>query len=451
MSIHTDRCLVPPHPELRERMRRELERLRAGADPIVGRALGFEAPNRMGFNDGLIIPGTYFPDATPAAVVRRAAAERAPLRGPVRVIVVLVDFPDQPMVETRQHFQDLFFTAGTPPHGSVKDYYREVTNGLLDVVGEVVGPYRLPHPMSYYANNQSGTGNTEPNARTMAQDAVRLADPRVDFKPYDNDGNGFVDAFIVLHAGPGAEVTGSGQHIWSHKWVLPAEYAADGTHVYGYLTVPEDSKIGVCCHELGHLLFGWPDLYDTDGSSEGLGNWCLMAGGSWNGGGDRPAHPSAWCKASQGWVTVVNQAKDGEVKITDVKRDHIIYRLWTNSTISPEYFLLENRERQNFDTDLPGEGLLVYHIDDGIQTNSNEVHPKVKLMEADGERQLEQGLNRGDLGDVFPGNTKNRTFTKVSQPSSKTYSGRDSYVSITDISDAAASMTAHVTTHRVKR
>ena len=35
------------------------------------------------------------------------------------------------------------------------------------------------------------------------------ADPDVDLAPYDNDGNGYVDAFIVVHAGSGAEETGS--------------------------------------------------------------------------------------------------------------------------------------------------------------------------------------------------------------------------------------------------
>ena len=128
-----------------------------------------------------------------------------------------------------------------------------------------------------------------------------LANPHVNFAPYDNDGNGFVDAFIVVHAGRGAEETGNQNHIWSHKWVLTGSpLNADGTKIFGYLTIPEDSKIGVCAHELGHLLFGWPDLYDTDGSSEGLGNWCLMGGGSWNGNGDIPAHPSAWCKVEPG-------------------------------------------------------------------------------------------------------------------------------------------------------
>ena len=148
----------------------------------------------------------------------------------------------------------------------------------------------------------------------------------MNFAPYDNDRNGFVDAFIVVHAAPGAEATGNENHTWSHKWVLTGSaYNADGTKIFGYLTIPEDCKIGVCAHELGHLLFGWPDLYDTDGSSEGLGNWCLMGGGSWNGNGDIPSHPSAWCKANQGWVSVVNRTTNGVVTIKDVKTGRQVY------------------------------------------------------------------------------------------------------------------------------
>ena len=56
---------------------------------------------------------------------------------------------------------------------------------------------------------------------TMARDAAVAADPAVNFAPYDNDGNGFVDAFIVVHAGSGGEETGNSGDIWSHKWTLP--------------------------------------------------------------------------------------------------------------------------------------------------------------------------------------------------------------------------------------
>ena len=115
----------------------------------------------------------------------------------------------------------------------------------------------------------SGTGPSLPNARQMAKDAAIAANPQVNFATYDNDGDGFVDAFIVIHAGAGAEQTGSKTDIWSHKWVLPGSaYSADGAKIYAYLTGTRGFEIGVCAHELGHLLFGFPDLYDTDYSSE---------------------------------------------------------------------------------------------------------------------------------------------------------------------------------------
>ena len=161
----------------------------------------------------------------------------------------------------------------------------------------------MPQTLAIYADGDSGTGNVEPNARTMARDAaVRPTRRRLHAVRQRRQ-----RLRRRLHRRPrrprrrGDRLDGN--DIWSHKWVLAGgALNADGTKIFGYLTVPEDAKLGVCAHELGHLLFGWPDLYDTDDTSEGIGNWCLMAGGSWGGGGDTPAHPSAWCKANQGWV-----------------------------------------------------------------------------------------------------------------------------------------------------
>ena len=443
--VYTDRCLVAPSPQLRFRIRERLRGLAAANEFMPGARVTVQTQKRPGFNDGLIVPGSSFPLDTPLAVVRSAAALRAPLRGNVRVIVVLVDFVDAPMTKSPDHFRDLFFSTGKVPTGSVREYFSEVSSELITISGEVVGPYRLPRTLASYAGGQSGVDNPEPNARTMARDAAQMANADVDFGPYDNDNNGFVDAFIVVHAGPGGEETGNGGHIWSHKWVIAGQpFNADNTRIYAYLTVPEDCRIGVCAHELGHLVFGWPDLYDTDESSEGLGNWCLMAGGSWNGNGDIPAHPSAWCKAGQGWVTVANRTTNGDVSLPDVKTSKTVQRLWKNGAAGGEYFLIEHRKQTGYDRRLPGEGLLVYHIDDSVEGNENEAHPKVKLIEADAQSHLEQGSNRGDDGDVYPGRAANKTFDKASTPNSKSYSGVDTCVAITKIVKTATTIKANI-------
>jgi immune inhibitor A len=288
-----------------------------------------------------------------------------------------VDFSDKIIgANALQRFKNLFFsTRRTIPTGSVTEYYADVSGGKISLTGEVIGPFRMPQRSSYYANGQSRLGQNFPNIRNLAADALTAAKTsgQINFQPYDNDRNGYVDAFIVVHAGSGSEQTGNVNDIWSAKWVLPQEVTVNTVKVFGFLTIPEDANAGVCAHELGHLLFGWPDLYDIDNPqigiigviSAGIGNWCLMSAGSWgalpgNPAGTTPCHPSAWCKANQGWVNVVTETDSRFITLPDVKMTpREVHRLWRNGdTTSKEYFLMENREKVGFDGSLPGAGLL---------------------------------------------------------------------------------------------
>jgi immune inhibitor A len=434
----SERCCVAPSPELAERWKAELTTLRSRENIAFAQSLGItRTPRRLGFDDGYIIPATEFELGAPLSAISFAAAERAPLRGNVRVAVVLVDFSDQPMQQTTRHFHDLFFSTGVLPHGSVQEYYTEVTNGLVTLTGEVVGPYRMRKTLAFYANNNYGIGDGpgESRAPQLAHDAAVAAGPDIDFAPYDNDRNGYVDAFIVVHAGAGGEASGDPGDIWSHKWTLPHAYNTDGTNIFGYLTIPEDAKIGVSAHELGHLLFGFPDLYDTDYTSDGV---------AWNGGGDIPAHPSAWCKVSQGWASVTNVTTGGSLKLADVKSSYDVHRLWKDGGSGAEYFLIENRQRTGYDSKLPGDGLLVWHIDENQPDNTDENHYKVGLLQADGNRDLELNHNRGDAGDPYPGSSNNTSATNDTTPSTKSLAGQDTDVWITKISASASTMTATV-------
>jgi immune inhibitor A len=439
------RCMVAAHPDLQEKIKSELKTLRANERSVIRGFVRAAEPQAPGLNDGMIIPPDEYPLGTPMRTIRSGAAERAPLAGVVRVIVVLVNFTDKQMTNTAAHFNDLFFSQGVIPTKSVREYYKDVTHGIIDIQGQVVGPFTMPQTLATYAHGASGLGNALPNARTMARDAVTAADPVVNFAPFDNDGNGFVDAFIVIHAGPGGEVTGNPGDIWSHKWVLDGgAKTVDGTKIFGYLTVPEDCKIGVCSHELGHLLFGFPDLYDTDNTSEGIGNFCLMAAGSWGGGGDTPVHPSAWCKANQGWAAVTNVMANGAKNIEDVKTSHQVFRLWKDGASGSEYFLVENRQKTGFDASLPGGGLLIWHIDDSQSGNTDETHYKVALMQADAKKDLEHNVNRGDAGDPYPGTANNTGFNSTSTPNSKSYSGQDTCIAVNGIGAAGPVMTANL-------
>src|SRR3954468_11633178 len=115
-TVHTEFCAVAPSPQLRERMR---ESLRGDADvPALARE-----PRRLGFNDGVIRPPSSFPPGTARRAIRHAAADRDPLRGAVRVLVVLIDFPDKGFSGDTGRLKDLFFSTGVVPTGSVTEYY----------------------------------------------------------------------------------------------------------------------------------------------------------------------------------------------------------------------------------------------------------------------------------------------------------------------------------------
>ncbi len=440
-------CAVAASPQLRDRLKDAVRSARVASGlPAEGPGSLLREPRRLGFNDGVLRPPTAFAPGADRTAVRAAAHERAPVRGQVRVLVVLVDFTDTQFSVDTSRFEELFFSTGSLPTGSVKEYFADVSGGLVEIVGQVVGPLRMQETMQWYANGNFGIGNPsgDPRAHFLAENAAREADGVVDLTPYDNDGDGYVDAFVVVHAGRGGEETGDPGDLWSHKWVLPQEYAADRTTVYAYLTIPEDAKLGVSAHELGHLLFGLPDLYDTDGTSAGIGNWCLMAGGSWNGGGDTPAHPSAWCKVQQGWVTVENVTADGPVRLPDVKDSRTVHRLWTGGAEGPEHFLLEHRRRTGYDSELPGEGLLVWHVDDAQEDNADESHHLVGLLQADGLRELESDANRGDGGDPYPGRDDNRLLSGATTPSSRSYAEQDTGVVVGRITVEDDVVTAHL-------
>lgn len=296
------------------------------------------------------------------------------------MIVVLVNFADQAIGSTaQQDFKDLFFSEGKIKTKSVTEYYQDVSGGKVSIVGTVTEPLQLPKDKAYYGNSAYGMGQQFPNTRTMADHALDalIKSGKYPLEEYDNKvrAEGWVDAFIIVHPGTGGERKLSLNDIWSCKWVLPQVRTVGNTKVWPFLTIPEDAKLGVCAHEIGHLVFGWPDLYDIgDDGKAGVGNWCLMGGGSWgrvgnDAPGTTPCQPSAWCKIQQGWIDVIPDKMNESVWLNDVKanpkntinanRFGNVHRLWSNGAdFGNEYFLIENRAQTGFDASLPGEGLL---------------------------------------------------------------------------------------------
>jgi immune inhibitor A len=434
-------CIMPPSPELEDKI------IRSKRQFVEGQPLPRSATaDLLDFRTFSLI--TTRPPKTRADSFTSPTRDKAPVLGTRRALVLLVDFSDKAAAQSKAHYDELLFSAGTYAYGSMRDFYREASYSQLDVIGEVSGTggptsgwYRAPQPKSYYTDGNFGFNAYPKNAQKLAVDVIQMAAPHVNFAQYDNDGDGVVDALVIICAGTGGEASGNVNDIWSHKWSVPTQ-TYDGVQIQTYFMAPEDGRVGVMAHELGHLLMHYPDLYDTDYSSAGTGRWDLMAGGSWNNGGNTPAHPSAWCKVKSGWVnpTVIFNAQQN-VTIQPYATNGQVYEVPIGSAASKEYYLVSNRQKTGFDAHLPGEGMMIEHIDDNKTNNTDEDHYLVNIEQCDGREDLNKNANRGDGTDPFPCGTKNE-FAFSTSPSSKAYDGSDSKVAVTNIQRSGNQITA---------
>jgi len=399
----------------------------------------YESIRARAMENGLDVPGA-------GLVLHRIQLRRDDMQEvTLRVPVILVDFADNE-ADRRNHpaarYESLLFSEGEYQTGSVHDFYLECSIGQVSLIGEVVGWYRAPQTYSYYVNRQYGLGNYPRNSQRLAEDAIRAADGDIDYSAFDNDGDGVVDAPFIVHAGGGAEEDPNNPNkIWSHAWQAPNLGALDGVHFNGYTIVPEDGKIGVFTHELGHAMFDLPDLYDTRNVGLGLGYWSTMAYGAWGDEGRRPVHLDAWCKLRLGWLSAPYIRYDQHITLPPVYDAGGAFRLWNPDNRGAEYFLVEYRFHHGFDGELPGEGLLIYHIDENSANNDHPwypghqgaLHDMVALEQADGNWDLERRENAGDEGDPYPGRSDNHLFNNESTPGSLSYSGEESGVAVRNI------------------
>lgn len=384
----------------------------------------------------------------PPLGLRDAISQRIAAGGTVHLnmVVILGDFSDRPanlVAYPPAHFDSLLFSHGVYPTGSMADYYAENSGGRLVLDGRVLGWYRMPLRYEQYVAGVAGRGVYPFNSQGFVEDAVRAADPVVNYALYDNDGGDgvpdtgdddtMIDLLLCIHAGSGGESGASATNLQSIAFGLPNPTPFDGVFANNFAIAPEDAHLGVYAHETGHLL-GLPDLYDLTGNSFGLGTWSLMAGGWSLDEARTPAQLDAWSKNLLRFNPAVNLPVSLDDQVLDpVERGGRIFRAWTNGQVGPEYFLVENRRRIGFDRFLPGEGLLIYHVNEQRGTNNVPFQYHVALEQADGLFQLENaghGPSFGDDGDPWTPDSPSGGFGRFTEPGSRTSDGFDTGVTI---------------------
>ena len=374
-----------------------------------------------------------------------------PTLGTRKFLLILVDFPDMPMTHRAEDFDSLMNAKNYTYNGaigSVNEYYRTTSFEQFDPKFDVAGPFTLDSSYTYYGRDEGD--NTDANIQQFVYDAVKAADPSVDFSQYDLDGDGYVDNIYFIYAGYGQASGAPSNTIWPHRWAYWASTLyADGKLVYDYSTSNElygtsgttRTSIGVICHEFGHVC-GLPDFYDTDysgsgGNCGGLGQWDEMAGGSWNFSGRRPPIFNAWSRMYLKWATPVELTGTRQVMVDSAYTSNEVY--YFMSPTEDEFFMMENRQQVGFDAGIPGHGLLVFHIDMNSSgwydntLNCNPYRQAFDLEEADGYGNISSSFINS--GDPFPGTSGKSQFLDIGSPNALDWAGNPSRAPLRNIQE----------------
>lgn len=303
-------------------------------------------------------------------------------------LVILASFQDQDFAEDHEttlqkwgkifnaenYAEDRFF-------GSLHDYFMAQSYGQFNLTFDL-HLIELPDGRSKYRSTYSH----DENSQYMVDDIVDvLLTQDIDWSLYDWDGDAFVDQLLIVYAGPGMN-TGEPNTIWPHQWWLsqhlnmetedPIDHRSFRTVMQGereyyvdcYCCVQEvvnisstQTSFGTICHEYSHCL-GFPDFY-YGGGTKVVGNWDLMDNGNYNGLGFLPCNYSAHERMLMGWLTPIELTSSTTVTDMPALIDEPVAYLIRNDGAENEYYFVENRQQRGWDEDLPGSGIVVFHID----------------------------------------------------------------------------------------
>ncbi len=358
--------------------------------------------------------------------------------GDVRGLTVMVDFDDIKTNIMPDELDQLCNGSNYNANGnfcSVREYFDIVSSGKLNYTNTVVGPVTLSKRRSHYI----GTLLVEEVMDAVVNDGINLAD-------FDSRNEGIVDAINILYAGDSLYQG----DLWPHNSVRVLHYGGVRTHYYLVTGLGEervDLRIGTICHENGHLLCRFPDMYDygkRDGDfekSQGIGRFCLMGSGNHLNERRTPSPVCGYLRELVGWAdNLVDLNSPGVYEAQHGVYDTVMkYR-----TDKPnEYFIVENRSQIGLDSHLPDSGLAVYHCDtlgsNEWQEGTRNEHYQCALLQADGHLDLENNRNPGDAGDLFA-QQGGVVLSNTTIPHSREWDDTDSALVVSDVGTPGSSI-----------
>lgn len=341
----------------------------------------------------------------------RAHADVPRVKGErVHGLVLLIEFADVSFtLDDAQAYYNAFFNeegySVDGNFGSVRDYYREQSQERFDIDFDVCGPIRLSRSYAYYGQNADDKMDLHPGDMMQeALDTLYKWNPLREFSRYDWEGDGEANMLFAVYAGRGENyVTSQPTLMWPHMctFVLQKLIYDDGVgrkNVGGIWfdryacscelrgrTGSVIEGIGTPCHEFMHGL-GIPDTYNSY-PENGMGNYDLMGLGNYLNECRTPCSLAGFHKMLLGWVDAEEISSECAVTaMAPVSETGEMYVLY-NEEERKECYVIENRQKQSWDTYIPEAGLMVTHVDydedvwETLYINGDRNHQRMALTD----------------------------------------------------------------------
>ncbi len=366
-------------------------------------------------------------------------------KGEYTGLCILIQFPDDPGSISQSDVEDFCNKQGYNEYenaGSVYDYFYDVSQGKLKYTNIVTSYYTAKNSKDYYTN--SSIPQPERAVELIEEAISDLKEKGFDFSRMTVDDEGYIFAVNVFYAG--IRTNNWGEGLWPHSYHLGLPYdVGNGRKVYDYqiTDMGNDLSISTFCHENGHMVCNFPDLYDYGRddphkvpASYGIGKYCLMCAG----GRDKknPAQICAYLKYKAGWADKVTPITEGAYTVKAGVNEFFI-----KAKSPTEYFIIENRLQEGRDASLPASGLAIWHVDELGSNDYEDMKPKrhyeCSLVQADNLFDLELKANVGDMKDLYSAEI-NPSFGDSTGPSSKWWDGASSGLEIVEVSSPGREM-----------
>lgn len=419
------------------------------------RVQAIKALNNHQFNPALMQVFAKRRLATNEKTLNTANQESTPIDGAFpsvgspKMLVLLVEFPDYPKngTNTRESVHERIFGAGNPdefPYDSHRNFYLRSSYNKLDIQGNVLDWYKTDYDRPLDDGNSAWWQVWQ----RIIKDAINYHDAQGhDFSQYDNDGDGDIDYIAVIWTGP----TGEWASLWwgTFSGFGDNSFVVDGKTIsnvsWQQISYQEDEgpfSPSTLIHETGHAL-GLPDYYDYNddiGPKGGLGGMDQMAGNH---------DHNSFSKYVLGWLTptVIGSGAQNVslLPFSEQPSSLLINKDATVDSKWQEFFIVEYRNRNANDQNLPNEGMVVWHVDatlnewGGFENNNSFSDDKlIRLVQADGLNEIELYGHGADAEDFF---TTGDEFSPNSWPQSHLNNGKHSGVGLTGINHLETNIT----------